>query len=366
MSTTVATPGGSPPYQSQIESIAKQLPAGVQEDFRVLMRGFVSNLQRVSPGNTLLAAGGTKTGSSAPPSGVGFSVVGANGSFTATIKNPSGGSGTIYHEISYSPLKSFTSGVTVMSPTTATSVVINSPGSSFFLRIRSSFDLVNWSGYTLAATSAISAGKVSSAATSDAGAFNQTNYGVVTSAAVGSTAEVSVQGASGPLTNLVTQKGPTQSSLPGATIFGITPGSNQYVAYDGETYVVRPTLAGALADDSNTPIGAVSVVETGVPTLPVVAPVISGGAVIGYNVTNQGNGITGQLNLVVSDPGGPGTGATTGAQTIVAGKLISVAPGNAGANYDGSTIVTATGGIGPGTPGGGTAVGGNGGRMTAV
>ena len=366
MSTTVATPGGSPPFQSQIESVCKQLPSGAQEDFRTLMRSVISNLQRVSPGGTLLAAGGTKTGSSAPPSGVGFQVAGANGSYTATIRNPSGGSGTIYHEVSYSPLKSFTSGVTVMSPTTATSVAVQDPGSSYFFRIRSSFDLVNWSGYTLASTAAISAGKVSSAATADAGAFNQTNYGVVGSTAVGSTAEVSVQGASGPLTNLVTQKGPTQASLPGATIFGVTPGSDQFVAHDGSTYVIRPTLAGVLADDRNTPIGAVSVVETGAPTLPVIVPIVSAGGVVGYNVTNQGNGISAPLDLEVSDPGGPGTGATTGQQTIKNGKLISVAPGNAGQNYDASTVVTASGGVNPGTPGGGTALGGNGGRMTAV
>lgn len=362
-----ATPGGSPPYQSQIESVCKHLPAGVQEDFRALMRGVVSNLQAVSPGNTLLAPGGATVGSSAPPSGVGFRVTGGNGAYTVAISNPAGGSGTnIWHEVSFSPLKSFTSGVTVMAPTTGTSVVINDAGSSYFFRVRSSFDLVNWSGYTLASTAAIGAGKVSSAATSDATALNQTNYGVVTSTAVGATTEVSISGPSAPLTGLPVQKGPTLRTLPGATIFGVAPGSDQFVVHNGHSYALRATLADALASDDFTPIGKVSVVDTGVPVLPVVAPVVSGGAVVGYNVTNQGNGISAALDLEVSDPGGPGTGATTGQQTIQNGKLISVAPGNAGANYDSNTIVTASGGINPGTPGGGTASGGNGGRMTAV
>lgn len=363
----VATPGGSPPFQTQIESLAAALPDRQQEDFRVLMMGIVQNLQAVAPGGTLLAPGGTKNGSSAPPSGVSLSVSAANGAYTIAIKNPAGATaGNIWHEVSYSPLKSFTSGVTVMAPTTGTSIVINDPGSSYFIRVRSSYDLKNWSSYVLAGTTAFSAGKVSSAATSDGGALNQTNYGVVSSAAVGSTAEVTVAGATGPLSSLVTQKGPNQATLPGATIYGVTPGSDQFVAHNGDTYVIRPTLAGALADDANTPIGKVSVVQTGVPELPTIAPVVSGGAVVGYNVTNQGNGITAPLTLVVSDPGGPGAGATVGAQTIQNGKLISVAPGNAGSGYDSNTIVTATGGINPGTPGGGTALGGNGGRMTAV
>jgi hypothetical protein len=364
---TTPTPGGSPPYQSEIESLARQLPAGVQEDARRLFRGLVANVQALAPGGVLITPGGTKSGASSPPSGVSVNVNAGNGAYNISLKNPPGSTaGNIWHEVSYSPLKSFTSGVTTLAPTTGTSIVVNDPGSQYFIRTRHSYDLVNWSGYSLVATTPYSAGKVSSAATSDATALNQTNYGVVTSTAVGATTEVNISGPSAPLTSLVTQKGPTQRTLPGATIFGVTPGSDQFVGHNDLSYVLRPTLAGVLADDANTPIGKVSVVETGTPVLPTIVPVIVSGAVVAYNVTAQGNGISAPLTLTVTDPGGPGTGATTGAQTIVAGHLISVAPGNPGANYDGSTIVTPTGGISPGVPGGGTAQGGNGGRMTDV
>lgn len=347
-----------------IESVVNKLPPNVQEDARALFQSFSAGVQQTKAA-VGLPSSANQQNVAAPPAAT-LSVEGANGAFNVSITNPTLSSPTtLWHEISYSPVANFTSQVTTMPPTQSTGVTVNLPGQTLYFRIRSSTNQVVWNNYAVFG-SAVSSELVSSAATSEAGAFNQTNYAVVDSTAVGSTAEVSIAGASGPLTNLVRQKGPAQTVLPSSTIYGVTPGSDQFVAYDGEGYVLAPTLAGALQSDENVPIGKVSVVETGAPTLPVIVPIISGGGVVGYNVTNQGNGITGPLNLVVSDPGGPGTGATTGAQTITSGKLISVAPGNAGANYDGSTIVTASGGIGPGTPGGGTAVGGNGGRMTNV
>jgi hypothetical protein len=145
---------------------------------------------------------------------------------------------------------------------------------------------------------------------------------------------------------------------------GVTPGSDQFVGYDGTQYRLEPTL-GAVLLDSLTPIGKVSVVDTGTPTLPVVVLVLgSGGTVIAWNVTNEGNGLTGPVTLTINTS--TGTGASPGAQTIEAGKLISVAPGNPGANYAGGDTVTVTGGVSPGVPGGGTATAGNGGRMTNV
>src|ERR1700739_66550 len=147
--STPATPQGSLPYQAQIESLSRNLAPGDQEDFRVLMQGIVSNLVAVSPGNTLITPGGTRQGSSAPPSGVGVKVTGNNGAYAISIQNPSGVSGTIYHEVSYSPLKSFTSGVTTLPPNAGTSAVVSDPGSTYFFRHRSSFALVNWWPYTL-------------------------------------------------------------------------------------------------------------------------------------------------------------------------------------------------------------------------
>lgn len=364
------TQQGSPPFQSQIESVALALPAGPQEDFRTLMQAVWKNIVTLSPGGQLLRPGGAQAGSGTPPAGIQFSVAGANGAFTISIQNPKGSTGNnIWHEVSYSTVKSFAQSTkgspTVMPPTTGTSIQIPSPGTTYFFRLRSSFDLVTWSNYQYASTASVSSGLVSSAATSEAGAFNQTNYGIVTSTAVGSTAEVSIQGASGPLTSLVAQKGPQQRILPGATVLGVTPGSDQFVGFDGRHYILRPTLAGVLSDDGMTPIGKVSVVNTATPTPPVITPILSGGQILGYNVISGGAGASQPYNLSLGSTGG-GSGATFGAQTIVAGVLISVGSGNPGTGYSGGTTVIVAGGSGGGTPGGGTAVGGNGGRMTAV
>jgi hypothetical protein len=360
---------GSNPLQYQIESVAKQLPAGAQEDFRQLAQALVNNVQKANPGGQFIAPGGAKTNSGTPPTGVGFAVAGANGAFQASITNPTGPTAqgqSLWHEISFSPLKSFTGNPspTVLPPTQATSVTIPAPGETHFLRVRSSYDLTNWSPYQLASTSPISAGLVSSAATESAAAFNQTNLGVVNSTAVGSTAVVTVAGAAAALSSVPTVKGTAQSVTPAATIIGADPGSTQYVGYDqnSKEYVMGDTLPDVF-DDSITPIGKVSVVGTGTPTLPTIVPIVTSGGVLGFNVTNGGAGASQDYVLTFTDFGS-GTGATFGAQTIVGGVLTAVAPGNAGMNYPNSTAVTASGGGGGGTPGGGTAQGTTDGRLT--
>jgi hypothetical protein len=143
---------------------------------------------------------------------------------------------------------------------------------------------------------------------------------------------------------------------------GVEPGSEQFVGWDGSGFTLKPTLAGVLTDNLE-PVGAVSVVETGAVTLPVVAPFEFGGGIVGYNVTDEGNGLTEDVVITIV---GAGTGATTGPQTIVAGKLLSVAPGNLGEGYGPGTTATVSGGSSAGTVGGGTTTGGNGGRLTAV
>jgi hypothetical protein len=359
------TAGANPiAFSAEIENIRTVLqPLGAGEDFRVLAEGLINAMQRTNP-NALTQKGLTTTATQAAPAGVGFSVSGANGVFTASMTDGAQGGRAVWKEVSYSPLKSFTSAVTTLPLTTANSLTVPIPGASYFFRIRVSFDQVNWSGYTLASSSAIDSGLVSSAATAPGAAFNQTNYGVVTSVAVGASADIEISGANGPLTSLPAVKGAATTVLPSATISGVTPGSSQFVGWNGKNYVLAPTLAAVLADNL-TPIGAVSVVGTGAPALPTVVPIISGGQIIGYNVTAGGGGASAPYTLTLATFG-PGVGATFGTQTIVGGVLISVAPGNPGTGYPGGTTVVVSGGIFPGTAGGGGTAGGNGGRMTAV
>lgn len=350
-------------FSAEIESIRAQMPEGVSEDFRVFAEGLVNAIQQISPNALRLNAVGT-TATQSTPSGISMRVTGSNGVYTIAIDNGNQNNRTVWHEISYSTSKIFTSNVTVMPVTTATSLTVNDAGATYYFRRRSSFDQVNWSAYTLASTSSVSSGLVSSSATAAGAAFNQTNYGVVSSSASGSTADVEISGANGPLTSLVAVKGQNLSVLPSATISNVPAGSTQFVAWNGSNYVLRPTLAAVLADNL-TPIGKVSVVNAGTPRLPTIVPIVQGGGIVGYDVTDGGEGATGNYTLTLGNAGS-GTGATFGTQTIVNGVLISVAAGNAGRNYSGSTTVAASGGVGSGTPGGGTAAGGNGGRMTAV
>lgn len=370
---STASQPGTNPLQYLTESICRQIDQGQMpngEDFRQLMIQTQAAISSLSPNGqwpSNATAGGTKATGQNFPSGITFAVTGSNGAFTASFTNASSTAGkSVWYQVQYSTVSSFASNVTTMADTTATSVTINQPNQTLYFQARWSFDQTNWSPWQKASSNPVSSGLVSSTATSNAGAFNQTNYGVVTSTATGSTAEVQIQGANGAFTSMVAQKGPVQSALPGATIVGVQPGSNQFVGYNGSSYVLRSTLADLLSDDRVTPIGKVSVVDTGAVTLPAASLVLSssGGHVIGWNVTNQGNGLTGDVNLNIVTA--TGAGATPGTQTIVNGKLISIAPGNPGALYANTDTVTVTGGVGPGTPGGGTALGGNGGRLTAV
>lgn len=354
--------------QALVESVARILPPSAQEDFRNLMNQVVlANLTALSPGGNLVQPGGVQAGASTPPAGVQISAEGSSGVITVTITDPSTAKpNTIWHEVSYSPLISFTNSVTTLPATTNASITIPASGLSVFVRLRSSFDKKTWSAYQLASTTAIDAGLVESSAMAAGAAFNQTNFAEVNSQASGSTALVTISGTGGPLTSYPAVRGATQAIRPSSTVVGVQPGSEQYVGWDGSGFQLKPTLAGVLADNLE-PVGKASVVTTAPPTLPVINPIIAGGGVVGFDVVNGGSGASQPYTLTITDPGGPGVGATAGAQTIVAGVLISVAPGNAGHSYDGSTTVTPSGGSGGAGPtGGGTAIGGNGGRLTAV
>lgn len=346
-----------------IESVVNKLAPASQADARALLTSFARQIEQLNQ-STGVSSGTSNQNAAAPPQGS-IGVSGQNGAFTVTIMNPQLATpATLWIEVSYSNVKGFTSGVTTLEATTSTSMVLNLVNQSLFFRARWSYNKTVWSNYVLAGDTATSSGLVSSAATSSGGTFNQTNYGTVTSAASGATATVSIHGSGGSLTSLVATKGGSETLLPSATIVGVTPNTDSFVGWDGSKYTLHSTLAAVLTDE-NTPIGKVSVVGTGTPVLPAVSLVLdSNHHVIAWNVTNQGNGLTGPVTLTINTA--TGSGATPGAQTIQNGKLISIAPGNPGDNYQSSDTVNVSGGISPGTAGGGTSAGGNGGRMTNV
>jgi hypothetical protein len=354
MSTTVST------YYDLIESAA----GGNVNDFRQLMQSLVADSTKAleATGNQA----GQSTANVAAPPKPGFSVAGENAAYTITITPAQTNvSGAQWFEVSYSTVKGFTSGITTLPATQSTSMVLNLANQSLFFRVRASRNKTTWSDYVLAAQTASNAGLVGSAITSEGGAFNQTNFAIVNSVATGSTAAVSVSGPSGALTSFTRVKGTAQQVRPAATIIGVTPGTDQFVGWDGSTYVLRPTLASVLSDNLE-PVGKVSVVSTAAPTLPVISPVVVSGYIVGFNVVSGGAGASQPYVLTFGSVGG-GVGATFGAQTIQNGVLISVAAGNPGnGSYSGGTTVTASGGSGGGQAGGGTAIGGNGGRLSAV
>lgn len=206
---------------------------------------------------------------------------------------------------------------------------------------------------------AISAGLLSSAATENANVLNQTNYANVDSVAAGAAAIVRIYGKAGPTTQYPAVKGSAETILPSATIINVPLSSQQVVGFDGENYQVRGTLPQVLADGT-TPTGAVSVVGAGAIRLPTIVPIEVSGGILGFNVTDGGEGLTQDVDIVIV---GTGTGATAGAQTIQNGVLISVGPGNAGSGYGSGTTTTVSGGIFTSSTGGGQNIGGQGGRL---
>lgn len=242
-----------------VESIVKGLPPASQDDARNLFTTIIDNLTALSPSGNLLQPGGVKAGSSAPPVGVTHTVTGANAAYNVAITNPPSSSPQpIYHELSYGPLVSFTKGVTTMPPTTATSINIPAPGANGFFRLRSSYDQVNWSPYQLSSTSSIDAGLVESSAISDGATFNQTNYAVVSSAAVGSGSNITISGTGGDFTPYTAVKGPAQSTRPSATIVGLADSTDQFVGWDGSQFQLKSTLASTLPDALE-PVGKVTI-----------------------------------------------------------------------------------------------------------
>lgn len=342
--------------------------SGSKENTRVLLQGIVDQLTllNISTGNNFVnPTNGSQSAASQPPSVGSISVTGANGSFTYQITPASQAiSATIYQQVAYSPVKNFGAQVTTLAISTATSGTIPAPGQTVFVRFRSSYDQNNWNAWTVG-TASIAAGLQSSSASNNGAVLYQSNYGYVDSQASGAAANVRVYGAAGPYTSLIADKSTVESIVPSATIVNVAQDSTQFVSYTGDMFRVSPQLPGTFPD-TDTPIGKVSVVGGGSPTLPVIDLLVQGGYVVGIKSTSTfGSGLTQLPTFVVSDA--TGHGATIIATGLSGGAITGIQVTNNGdGNYSSTPTVTASGGTFAGTTGGGTAAGGNGGRMTNV
>ena len=308
-----------PQYFDLIESAI----AGNKNDLRTLLQQLSANDTQQQAALGLPSS--TTRQNAAPPPPAALSVAGANGAFNVTV-SPSAATqpGTVWHEISSSPVKGFTSGVAVHALTTATNLTVNAPKQNLFFRVRSSYNKTVFNQPVLHGQTAVGSGLVSSAATNEAGAFNQTNYAVVTSTLEGSAAAIQISGPGGALTNPTAVKGGAESPLPGATILNVSPGSQQFVAWDGARYSLHPTLADVF-DDALTPVGAVTVGSG----------VAGGGGIAGGNGGRLTNfeGALGLTGDVVSSAAS-GTAAVVG----VNNAAVPASANYIGTNSDGQLI----------------------------
>ena len=344
--------------------------AGDKEAMRVLLNAFAAQFLAGAQagGPSLLeptSGGKTLTPTTAAPPAPPFTVSGKNGVFSFAItpqKAPF--RSTLYFEITYSEASNFgnASGLPL---TPSTNFTFPLPGAVLYFRIRATYDGSNFSAYRPSAGNpAVSAGLQSSAATSNATALNITNYALVDAVPVGGTQNVRVYGAAGPQTMWPAVKGETETILPSATIINSVLGSKPFVAWDpdSEQFVVRDTLPQVFADNL-VPVGQVGTPEGGVVTEPTITANVVGGGITSYTVTSPGANLSAPVTLVITDA--TGSGAVPGPQTIVAGQLTAVAPGVAGTLYTAPTVGV-SGGRAPAQAGGGTIVGSNGGRLTAI
>jgi hypothetical protein len=306
-----------------------------------------------------------------PPAPSQLAVSGANGSFTASITTPQNASGAItprnatnapiYQEISSSPVANFVSGVITYPVSTNTSYVFPSPGATLYWRLRSSYNQQNWTSY-IAQPGAVSSGLVGSAATASNLSLNQSNYATVDSVANGSTATVRIYGSGGVGSSWTSILGSSSKVIASGSIMNVAYATNGFVVWDGQKYQLKPQLAQTFPD-TWAPVGKVSVIANGSGlVLPVIHAVVTGGAIVAYQIINAGNGLTAAPALTITDSSGSGATATT---VVSAGAVTQVIPGSAGSGYSSTPTVTASGGVSSGSAGGGGATGSNGGRLYA-
>jgi hypothetical protein len=288
-----------------------------------------------------------------------LSVSGANGSYSVAITSPAGT--PVYNELSSSPVANFASGVTIYPVSTSTSYVLPNPGAILYFRLRSSYNQQNWGSYQVQ-PGAVSSGLVSSAATGSNLSLNQSNYATVDSVAAGPTATVRVYGSGGTGTSWASILGADSKIIPSGTIMNVAYAASGFVVWDGQKYQMKPQLAQTFPD-TWVPVGKVSVIAnaSGL-VLPAINAVVTGGAIVAYQIVNPGNGLTSAPLLTITDSSGTGATATT---VVSAGAVTQVVPGSAGSGYSGTPVVTASGGVSGGAAGGGGANGNNGGRLYA-
>jgi hypothetical protein len=309
----------------------------------------------------------------APPAPSQLAVTGANGSFSVSITTPqnapSAGAAAprnatnapIYQEISSSPVANFASGVTTYPVSTNTTYVLPNPGVTLYWRLRSSYNQQNWTSYRTL-PGAVSSGLLSSAAAASNLSLNQSNYATVDSVAAGATATVRVYGSGGVGTSWTSILGNGSKVIASGTILNVAYATNGFVVWDGQTYQLKPQLAQTFPDNW-VPVGKVSVIAnaSGL-VLPVIPAVVTGGAIVAYQIINAGNGLTAAPVLTITDSSGSGATATA---VVSAGAVTQVTPGSAGSGYSTTPTVTVSGGVSGGAAGGGGATGNNGGRLYA-
>jgi hypothetical protein len=297
-----------------------------------------------------------------PPAASRLSVTGANGSFAVSVTTQRNATNApIYQEISSSPAPNFASGVVTYPVSTNTSYVLPNPGATLYRRLRSSYNQQNWSSY-LTQPGAVSSGLMSSAATGNNLSLNQSNYATVDSVANGSSATVRVYGSGGVGTSWTSILGNSSKVIASGTILNVAYATNGFVVWDGQKYQLKPQLAQTFPD-TWVPVGKISVIANGSGlVLPVIHAVVTGGAIVAYQIVNPGNGLTAAPTLTITDSSGSGATATA---VVAAGAVTQVTPGSAGSGYSASPTVTASGGVSGGAAGGGGATGNNGGRLYA-
>jgi hypothetical protein len=297
-----------------------------------------------------------------PPAPSRLTVNGANGNFSVSITTPQNATNApIYQEISSSPVANFVSGVATYPVSTNTSYVLPNPGATLYWRLRSSYDQQNWSSYVVQ-PGAVSSGLMSSAAIASNLGLNQSNYATVDSVADGGTATVRAYGPGGVGTSWTSILGSSSSVIPSGTMMNIAYGTNGFVVWDGQKYQLKPQLAQTFPD-TWVPVGKVSIIANGSGlVLPVIHAVVTGGAIVAYQIVNPGNGLTAAPTLTITDSSGSGATATA---VVSAGAVTQVNPGSAGSGYSSNPTVTASGGVSGGAAGGGGATGNNGGRLYA-
>ena len=102
------------------------------------------------------------------------------------------------------------------------------------------------------------------------------------------------------------------------------------MVWDGQKYQLKPQLAQTFPD-TWVPVGKISVIAnaSGL-VLPVIHAVVTGGAIVAYQIINPGNGLTAAPVLTITDSSGSGATATA---VVSAGAVTQVTPGSAGSGY---------------------------------